>query len=69
MQLSLISEVYKIESLKANPRFWSDPLYRGNVIEFIRIERSKEIIERVLTLQEGQEALSAEFLLLNKGGQ
>lgn len=25
-----------IDRMKANPRFWSDDLYRSNVIEFIR---------------------------------
>lgn len=60
-----------IERLKADKRFWSDPEYRGNVMALMRLrnampDRSRLIVEEVLTLQEQQEALSAEFLLLNR---
>lgn len=54
-----------IAYLIKHPRFWSDPDYRGNVIELMRLQRSRSIVRKVLTLQERIEALSNEFLFLN----
>lgn len=60
-----------IDRLKADPRFKSDLGYRSNVLAFIRLRNgnpdgSRIIVEEVLTLQEKSEALSAEFLILNR---
>lgn len=60
-----------IDRLKADRRFWSDQEYRANVLALMRLRngnpgRSRIIVEEVLTLQERQEALSAEFLILNR---
>lgn len=59
-----------IDKLKANPRFWSDQGYRRTVLAYMWLtevhRRNVEIVKRVLSLQEQQEALTKEFLLLNR---